>query len=766
MASTIRARAGTWLGFTTIGLSILVLGLLATVLLTWQTPLAPSARLSVGNVAQRDIESPRALDYESTLLTEQARDRVAASIPQQYDGPDDQILRRQREIASRLITEINAIRDDANSNDEQKVQRLMALDDLDLSAAMAQQVLELTPAEWQGAALEIPSALRGAMRDEIRESTLEIERRGVRLLVQPELSRAAFNVAVEIVQQLMRPNMFPNDERTQSLRESARRDTPPERVVFARGENIIRKGDVVTELDIEAIRQAGLLQPAWDWWLLVRSASFVLVLLSATALALYYLSPEVVQKRRLFSSLLLLTSVYLLIAKLMLPASDWTPYLFPIAALGMLLATLINLRVALVVVIAFTLLTNYMVNGNPMLVTYVGLGGLLGALMMGRHERLTAFLWAGAAVGASNALVMVAFYAPFTRLPASMDGPRLLLTVLLNGGLSASLALIGYYLLGNLFGLTTTLQLTELSRPTHPLLRQLLLKAPGTYHHTIIVSNMAERAAAAIGADAFLTRVGAYYHDIGKMSRPFFFVENTNDEISPHNKLDPQTSAQIITSHVTDGVALAQKYRLPPRIQDFIREHHGRSVVKYFFVQAQQRAVDRGDDPETVSRNDFRYEGPNPQSRETAVLMLADTCEAAVRALKPATREELDALVNRLIDERIDSGELDECNLTLHDLSQVKTVFIQMLQGVHHPRITYPGEITTYDVAAVRTRPAPGPGPSAQPSAPRATNGQPRQPASPRQEGVTIAEGQRGRNPLTNGTKLPPRRRAVDRAGD
>ena len=767
MANLIKARAGTWLGFTATGLSVGALALLATVLLTWQTPLAPSAQLQVGDVAPRDVEAPRSLDYESAILTEQARERAANSITQQYDGPDDQILRRQRDIASQLLGEIGAIREDAGLSREQKIQRLLALEGIELDATTAGQIVELTPVEWQGAALETPNALRVAMREEIQESALPDVRRGVPLLVRTDISPAAFSVTVDLVQALTRPNMFPNNERTQSLREAARRDTPPERLAYARGENIIRKGDVVTALEIEAIQQAGLLQPAWDWWLLVRSASFVLVLMGATGLALFHLSPGIVQSRRLFFSLLLLSTLYLVAAKLMLPASDWTPYLFPLAALGMLLATLINVRVAVVLVVAFTLLTNYMTSNDTMLVTYVGISGLLGALMLGRHERLTAFLWAGAAVAVGNVLVLTAFLAPFNTPPASTDGLRILLFVLLNGGLSASTALIGYYLLGNLFGLTTSLQLTELSRPTHPLLRQLLLKAPGTYHHTIIVSNMAERAAAAIGADAFLTRVGAYYHDIGKMSRPFFFVENTSTEISPHQKLDPQTSAQIITSHVTDGVALAQKYRLPSRIRDFIREHHGRSVVKYFYVQAQQQAVDRGDAPESVSADDFRYEGPNPRSRETAVLMLADTCEAAVRALKPATREELCALVHKLIDERIDSGDLNECDLTLHDLSQIKTVFIQMLQGVHHPRITYPGEITTYDVAAVGT-PA---GANGRPADGRPADGGDAPESSARREpttqnGVTIADGARRRPSPLNGRGVPPRRRVVDRSGD
>jgi putative nucleotidyltransferase with HDIG domain len=334
---------------------------------------------------------------------------------------------------------------------------------------------------------------------------------------------------------------------------------------------------------------------------------------------------------------------------------------------------------------AFGMVLLYLSMGSALLTAYAVLGALAGVLVVGRGERLNSFLWAALAISVINMLLFSAFWLPFVEAGAPTSGDAILLAVL-NGTLSAAIALIGYFVLGNVFEVTTPLQLTELSRPTHPLLRQLLLKASGTYHHTILVSNMAERAAAAIGADALLVRVGAYYHDIGKTVRPYFFAENIMDETSPHEKLDPLTSAQIIISHVKDGLDLAQKYHLPQPIQDFIREHHGRSLVKYFYMQAQRQT---GPD-EHVAEEDFRYPGPNPHSKETSILLLADTCEAAVRAVRPGTREELEALVDRLIDERMMSGELDNSDLTFSDLQKVRSVFLQVLQGVHHPRIIYP----------------------------------------------------------------------------
>ena len=251
------------------------------------------------------------------------------------------------------------------------------------------------------------------------------------------------------------------------------------------------------------------------------------------------------------------------------------------------------------------------------------------------------------------------------------------------------------------------------------MLRQLLLKSPGTYHHTIVVSNLAERAAAAIGADAFLSRVGAYYHDIGKTVRPYFFTENIADGTSPHDKLDPDTSAQIIISHVKEGLDLADKYHLPPRIRDFIREHHGRSLVKYFYIQAQQQA----DEETVVNADDFRYAGPSPRSKETAIMLLADTCEAAVRSIRPGSRAELKDLIDRLIDERIAEGELDDSNLTFKEVQTIKEVFMRVLEGVHHPRISYPEPAQKQADDAENDAPAPRPGNAANAGAPGVNHG-------------------------------------------
>jgi putative nucleotidyltransferase with HDIG domain len=231
------------------------------------------------------------------------------------------------------------------------------------------------------------------------------------------------------------------------------------------------------------------------------------------------------------------------------------------------------------------------------------------------------------------------------------------------------------------------MQLLELANPSQPLLRRLLVEAPGTYHHSIMVGNLAERAAESVGADALLVRVGAYYHDIGKLQRPYFFAENAAQGVSAHDALPPDTSARIIASHVPDGQILGARHGLPRAIMDMIPQHHGTRMVSFFYQQAQESS------PLPLDRSKFQYQGPRPQSKEAAILMLADGVEAATRAMRQHSREAIMELVDRLIMQRVEEGQLDECDLTLRDLHNIKDVFATLLVGVYHPRIEYPAPV-------------------------------------------------------------------------
>jgi putative nucleotidyltransferase with HDIG domain len=267
----------------------------------------------------------------------------------------------------------------------------------------------------------------------------------------------------------------------------------------------------------------------------------------------------------------------------------------------------------------------------------------------------------------------------------------------INGGLSASLTFATFSILGSVFGITTLLQLLELAHPTQPLLRRLMREAPGTYHHSLVVSNLAEHAAEIVGADPLLARVAAYYHDIGKVLNPYAFIENQSGITNIHDTLDPVTSARLIREHITEGQALAERSRLPRRVVDCIPQHHGTTVMKYFYHRALE------EDP-SASIDDFRCPGPKPQTKEAAILMLADATEATVRSVAQAGKLEtappdpgtdtppnsIMGIVRRTMKDRLEDGQLDECDLTVRDLSRIQDAFYAMLSGIYHPRISYP----------------------------------------------------------------------------
>jgi putative nucleotidyltransferase with HDIG domain len=326
-----------------------------------------------------------------------------------------------------------------------------------------------------------------------------------------------------------------------------------------------------------------------------------------------------------------------------------------------------------------------MTKGQTDLVLYYLAGGLVGVYALRRVSRINTFTWAGAYVMLANVVTVLVFVLLSGETDTLQIGQQVLGGVI-NGALSAVVTLGGYYLLGMLFNITTTLQLLDLARPTHPAMRELLLKAPGTYHHSIMVGNMAEQAAEAVGANALLARVGAYYHDIGKTVRPYFFTENQMEGSNPHDLLDPETSAQIIRSHTSDGLAMARRYRLPKAIQAFITEHHGTDKMSYFY----HRAIEEYGE-ERVQRENYMHSGPTPQSKETAIVMLADSCEAAVRSVHPQDAEALESLINNIVSKKLSEGQLNHVPLTLLEITVVKSSFVDTLQGVFHPRVRYPG---------------------------------------------------------------------------
>jgi putative nucleotidyltransferase with HDIG domain len=381
----------------------------------------------------------------------------------------------------------------------------------------------------------------------------------------------------------------------------------------------------------------------------------------------------------------LLFLVFLVIARLAIPTHPLMPYVFPLAAYGLTIAALFGAELAMVSSLLLALLVTY---GQPDalgLTVYYVMSSLFGVLALGRARRISSFFGAGAVIALAGAVLILAY-----RLP-DIDGIELATLsgiVVVNGLASASLVILLQFFLAQLLGLISPMQLMDLSRPDHPLLQILLHDAPGTYQHSLQVANLAEQVAERIGADPLLTRVGTLYHDVGKTRAPGFFIENQPPGLpNPHDSLDPQDSARIILEHVTDGLELARKYRLPRRILDFIAEHHGTMLTRYQYVKAVKAA---GGDENAVDESVYRYPGPRPGSRETAILMLADGSEARVRAERPPDEEQLRKLIKSVVDARVASGQLDDTGLTLRDLAVIVDSFTTTLRGMYHPRLEYP----------------------------------------------------------------------------
>lgn len=666
---------------------------LMTGLLVIRLPVTGQVVLRVGDVAPRDIVAPRQVTYISEILTEQRRALAANSVPDVYDPPQARIGRQQLTLAGQILDFINSVRADGYADRVLKASYLQAITRLNLSAQTVDRILTLPDESWERVAAEVQVVLERTMREEIRETNLTDERRKILARVRLDFSDEDAAVVNDIVQDLLVPNSFYNAERTAQRREAARDAVQPITTTLERNEIILRAGDIVTELDLEALRALGLQQTGWSWREILNTAALTLLL---GGILLYYLwrqEPELWSDLRAVILLASVLLVFVASARAVVVGRTLIPYLFPYAALTIILTITLNLRISLLVTFLFVMLIGWLTGGNLELMAYVLAASLMGTLKLRRGERLANYAWTALYIIVTNLAVITVFRVTAGRWDMQAAA-ELAAASLINGVISIAVTILGLYLSGALFGIVTPLQLLELSRPTHPLLRQLLLKAPGTYHHTLIVSNMAERAAEAIGANALLTRVGAYYHDVGKTIRPYFFVENRSEGMDPHARLDPLTSAQIIITHVKDGMDLARKYRLPRRIIDFIPEHQGTAPVSYFYHMAKQQASS----PDAVNPAQFRYPGPRPRSKETAITMLADGAEATVRSRRPTSIEELERIVAESIQARLLSGELDDSPLTMADLAAIRRAFVDVLRGLHHPRIAYPGDVKPAEV--------------------------------------------------------------------
>jgi putative nucleotidyltransferase with HDIG domain len=640
-------------------------------------PYVPAVALRPGAVSTQDVVAPRTVEFVDRERTEALRKEVADAVPPVYRAVSDALDQAERQAKS-LGDSVLALRADRSLAAQARAQ---ALARLGLHGEALQAALNLDRRELLVARDAAVSALYRLMARPLRTEDLEAARRQAELVLREKGVRPpALPFARWLVERALRPNLVVDEAQTRRAREAARAGVEPVRVRVLKDEVVVRRGEVVTPEHVQKLQALGLAGSPWQWEKVVGTGLLVGLLVAILGAYLARFQPEVWQSPKLLGLLGLL--VWLGAAGTRLVAATLHPLLLPAASVTMLLSVLLNAKVAVFAAGILAVLAGTLGSQDLRLAAVAYTGALVAVFSVRRIQRRTDLAYAGLVVGFANAA-------------ASLASDLLAGTPLREAALNAGVGVTGGVLCGvlatgalpyleDLFGLVTPIKLLELSNPSHPLLRRLQLEAPGTYHHTLMVANLAEAAAEAVGADPLLARVGTYYHDVGKLRRPGFFVENQVGGHNPHDRMAPSLSALAVAAHVRDGLELARQYKLPQVVADFIPQHHGTTLMAYFY----HRAVEQQQGP--VDPEAFRYEGPKPRSREAAIVMLADGVEAAARSIQNPTPERIREVVRRIVHERLEDGQLDECDLTFRDLERISQVFTRLLVSMFHPRLEYP----------------------------------------------------------------------------
>lgn len=689
---------------------------------------ADQSAIQVSQPAPQTYYAASNVSYISDVLTNQDKDAARKDPTNLAYDINTALITQERTNLQSALTTISSARTSISATTAQKVESIQSSSIISLTNQDAQNIVALAEPAWQDVASDSRRTFDTLMNNRNLVSNDDVARalQEVYPLTPRSFSDEQRAAEFAIVSNFIKPNRLLNNERTQANEDAAAAAVKPHTVNLLRGQVIISKGEIVTDEKAEELEHQGIKSAAFGWQDLVASIGIIAALLLLASIYLLLTEPDLWYRRRPLLLLGLSLMLPTFAARLTADHLLW-PYALPYAGVSIVIAVLLNANIAVVYTFALSILAGLLVNNSLDLTIFYFITGLCGIYATWRAERSSDFVRAGLYVSLISYLTLL-----LLRLAAHAVDETALLEMaaisILNGSLSATFSFATFNLLGNLFGTTTPLQLLELAHPTQPLLRRLMHDAPGTYHHSLVVGNLAERAAEVVGADPLLARVGAYYHDIGKVLHPAFFVDNQAGMDNIHDSLDPRASARIIAGHVRDGMELARKYHLPRRVRDIIPQHHGSTVIRYFYEKA---VADEG--VANVDIADFRYPGPRPQSKEAAIVMLADSVEAATRAAAQAgqlgsieqssrqsERFDEDAvgqIVHRIIRDKIEEGQLDECDLTFRDLHDIEKAFRAMLRGIYHPRVTYPEKtIPAAQIARSDTAPNTAPYPATPPA--------------------------------------------------
>lgn len=486
-------------------------------------------------------------------------------------------------------------------------------------------------------------------------------------------------------------NEFYDPSATEELRQQAVDSVDSVRIL--QGQIMVEEGQLISR---EIYRQLGLVGLLDNDNSIQPFIGLALIIVAIIFLLFFSIRDLTENREKKFSNSVMFALIFIITVLMMKTISifqqfEFTEvgYFFPAAMAVMLIKLLMDEKLAILVTIILAVCGMIMFNEGVAGTFNVGVGvyfiagGIAAILFLKKHNQRSNILQAGLFVAFVNIIAILAMiYLQNGQYSAKEYGVYLLAAVI--SGFASAVLSIGFLpFMETGFGILSTMKLIELSNPNHPLLKKILTEAPGTYHHSVMVANLAESACEAIGANGLLARVGCYYHDIGKTKRPHFFIENQMNMGNPHDRLPPQASKNIIIAHATDGAELLRKFKMPREIVDIAEQHHGTSLLKYFYFKAKEKGVE-------VNEQDFRYPGPKAQSKETAIIGIADSVEAAVRSLSSPTTEQIEGLIKNIIVERLQDGQLDDCDLTLNELEQVRNTLCETLKGIFHSRIEYP----------------------------------------------------------------------------
>lgn len=634
--------------------------------------------LREGQVASQDILAPKNVEIIDAVATEKRKSEILAAIPPVY-RVDEAVVRQIKEEMEGFFTALENVRKAA----------LPPLPEAVESLARKWNVTSRTISWLLEAPQETYEGLRGFLYDLFtthvflepipREDAPRVLLEMNAQIEQAGLSGETMWVAGLLVTRFLRPNAVIDEAKTAEVQASILSTLEPVRRVIRQGEVILRRGDIVTRAHIQALEALGMLEEERKFLRV-----FVLFIFTAFVAVLQYLYLARFVPRFLEDSAGLWVRTVALGTVLILSflTARVSGNFLVVGALPLVLCTLFGREVAFgESLLLFPLLFwawRMDSVGGVLLCIHLLLPLFFGVSLKRQH-----LVRAG---GMLSLFGMV--FGALTSLYEYSSVPQVVATVAYGGagGIMASVIALGSIsLFEHLFHVTTDVRLMELLNPNHPLLKRLMFEAPGTYSHSLVVANLAEVAAEEIGANALLARVGAYYHDIGKLRRPQWFIENQVDSgRNIHNRLSPYLSALVIMNHVRDGLEIARKFRLPREVQGIIWSHHGRSVVRYFYEKALRTGK------ENVGRDVFRYPGPLPRTPEEAIVFLADSVEAAVRSMKNPTPRRIETTVRNIVKTYLEDGQLDDSSLTLRDINRIAHRFVRFLSGMVHARIPYP----------------------------------------------------------------------------